>query len=142
MSILHSSPEAFFMNQLPFPLRPAAKELFLYQSLADVVMLKKGKVSRDLSLRYQLDQAQWRVVADAVILARLPQFRLLNYLDIELLGFLELLFLDALNMSGFSCEEAIKQIERDAQTLASWARHLQKLISRSKLKRLNGKLAL
>ncbi|PLA75087.1 hypothetical protein CYQ88_02330 [Hydrogenovibrio sp. SC-1] len=129
------------MNQLPFPVRPAAKEVFLYQSLADAIMLKKGKVSRDLSIRYQLDQAQWRMVADAVILARLPQYRLLNYFDIELLVFLELLFLDALNMPGFSSEEAVKQIERDAQTLASWVRHLQKLISRSKLKRLNGNSA-
>lgn len=131
MSKLISVPEAFFMNELPFSLRDAAKELFLYHSLDEVVIIKKGKVSKELMLRHQLSSDQWQVVADAVILARLPQYRLLNYFDMELLTYLKALLLDALQMPGFSCEEAARIIEKDAPTLASWARHLQKLLSRN-----------
>lgn len=131
MSKLISVPEAFFMNELPFSLRETARELFLYCSLDDVVLIKKGKVSKELMLRHRLDTDQWRMVADAVILARLPQYRLLNYLDNELLTHLKTLALDALQMPGFSCEEAAKIIEQDAPTLASWMRHLQKLLSKA-----------
>ena len=117
------------MNELPFPLREAAKELYLYKTLNEVVNLKKGKTSKELALRYHFNSEQWQMIADAVILARLPQYRLLKYFDRELLEYLKTLLLDALQMPGFSCEEAVRVIEQDAPTLAVWVRHLQKQLS-------------
>lgn len=133
MPKLKGLPEAFFMNELPFALRNAAKDLYRQAVLSELVAFKKGKVPQEWVLRYQLDQAQWQQIADAVILARLPQFRILNHFNEELLEHLNALVLDSLQMPDYySCAEAATIIERDAPTLANWMQHLHKLLSSSR----------
>lgn len=129
MAKLKSTPEVYFMNQLSVSMRPAAKHLFQNITLEELLVIKKGTLSKPLMMTYQLDVSQWQLIADAVILARLPQYRLLNHYEPSLLFFLKQLLLEVLDMQRFSCEEAAKIIEKEAPTLATWMMRLQKVLA-------------
>lgn len=120
--------EPSFMNQLPFSVRSAARELYRFVSLRQLLEIRQHKVPAGLVQKYSLTPEQWRLVGDAVILTRLSQFSLSNHLSPDCVKRLKQIVISVLDKSQSSVDEIVLELEaNDACTMAKWVQNLYRL---------------
>jgi len=119
--------EANFMNELPFPLRNAAQELYLKESLDSLVEMRLKEVSNSYLSVYALKPEQWTSVLDALILTQLSQFTLGKHLSSESISQMVYLVGLVLGENGATHKDALEYLEEHAQVFSVWYAKLLKL---------------
>lgn len=124
---MHVSVEAVFMNELSFPLRPAAQDLYIKENLDSLVKMRFQQVSEQYQAKYPLTEEQWRVVLNTLILTQLSQFTLGKHISKDSREQLIFLVAMVLDMQDASTEEVLEFLEEKAKVLATWYVKLLKL---------------
>lgn len=70
--------DATFMDALPLAVRDAALELIRFYSLAEMLEFRENGPNDFLNSKFNLNEAQWRLILNAVILTKV------SYFDIQL----------------------------------------------------------
>ncbi|KUJ74647.1 hypothetical protein AVO42_04430 [Thiomicrospira sp. XS5] len=122
--------EPCYMNALSFSLRPVAIELYNYHLLKTVMEVRLGRIPQNLLERFDLSDAQWQEVCDAVIVTKLTQLSLSSQLTPKCTLYLQKLLKQTLGMSERSLDDVYQSVHAQAPALGQWIRRLQKLSSR------------
>lgn len=130
MAKLSKTVEACFMNELPFPLREAAKELYRYVMLEQLLEIRQGKIPAGLVKKYDLTLSQWNRASNAVILTKLSLFTPGAHMPQAMLIHLRDTVAAAIGLPSAKPDIVYEELKTDAPILAAWYKNLLKLIKR------------
>lgn len=128
MAKLSKTVEACFMNELPFPLREAAKELYRYVMLEQLLEIRQGQIPPGLVKKHNLTLSQWRRTSNAVILTKLSLFSPGNHMPQAMLKHLRDMVGETMGLPSAKCDVVYEELKEDAPVLAAWYKDLLKLI--------------
>lgn len=117
--------EASYMNDLAFPLRAAAHDIYVFENIDELVKMRLNGVNDKYKREFSLTETQWLEVLDTAILTRLSQIELGKHLGIEELQQMDYLIKLVLKMDGASLDE-MEEILESAPYLKQWYLHLRK----------------
>lgn len=119
--------EAYYMNKLPFSLRAAAHDVYVYENIDELVRMRFNKVDNRYLQDFSLNASQWQEVLDTAILTKLSQLKLGNHLSMEEFLQLDYLLKAIFNMVDADRDEVTENLE-NAPHLQNWYQQLRKCI--------------
>ena len=117
--------EPYYMNQLAFPLRGAAHDVYVFENIDELVNMRFNGVSARYANEFSLTSSQWQEVLNSAILTRICQVNIGKHLDLEELVQLDYLLKVVLCLEGASSDEVIDSLE-EAPKLQQWYFNLRK----------------
>lgn len=122
--------EASYMNDLAFPLRAAAHDIYVFENIDELVKMRLCGVTDSYKQLFSLTEAQWIEVLDTAILTRLSQIELGKHLGAEEFLQMDYLIKLVLQMEGASIDE-MEEILESAPNLKNWYLNLRKCLKQS-----------
>lgn len=119
--------EPYFMNELPFPLREVAEQLYLRESFEHVVEMRFKGIDNGYKSKFSLNTKQWQAALNVSILTQLSEFTLGKHLSSEDCKQLRYLVRVALDKEDAKSNEILEYLEEHAEVFASWYSKLIKL---------------